>query len=300
MNTQIQRLAVGATMTAWLLVLAGCGGGSSGSGGQMRLSVTDAPVDGALAVVVKFSGVELLPASGSPVTITFATPKTIDLLHDSGTASAQLFDQPIPSGAYTQIRMLVMADGNPSNSYITLADGTMHGLQVPSGMQTGLKLVSGFDVPMSGVADYTVDFDLRKAITCPPGQAPACLLKPALRLVANASVGNIQGIVDASLVTAGCTPGVYLYDGAVTSPEDYDSTAPAADMNQPRASRMPVQTADGLYYQFTFLAPGSYTVAYTCEAAADDPDQPDPAVVFAPTVTGIGVAAGETVTQNLP
>ena len=47
-------------------------------------------------------------------------------------------------------------------------------------------------MPDSGVADYTIDFDLRKAITCPPGQSPACILKPALRLVNNGAVGNIQ------------------------------------------------------------------------------------------------------------
>jgi hypothetical protein len=70
------------------------------------------------------------------------------------------------SGAadYGQIRLLVNADGDPSNSYIILADGSMHGLLVPSGAQTGLKLVSGFSVPSSGVVDYTIDFDLRQAI----------------------------------------------------------------------------------------------------------------------------------------
>jgi len=141
--------------------------------------------------VVKFTGVELTGNSGNPVTITFPQPKTIDLLNQSGTASAVLFDQPIPAGKYGQIRLIVVADGDPSNSYMTLSDGTMHGLQVPD--SNGLKLVSGFTVPSSGVVDYTIDFDLRKAITCPTGQAPACTLKPAERLVDNTTVGNIQG-----------------------------------------------------------------------------------------------------------
>jgi hypothetical protein len=52
-------------------------------------------------------------------------------------------------------------------------------LLVPSGSETGLKLVSGFTVPSNGVVDYTIDFDLRHAITCPTGQSPACILKPA-------------------------------------------------------------------------------------------------------------------------
>jgi hypothetical protein len=282
------------------LALAGCGGDSS-STGQMRLYVGDAPVDGAQNVVVEFTGVELLPDNGSAVTINFAAPRTIDLLNDSGTASAQLFDQPLPAGMYTQIRLLVLADGDPRHSYITLSDGTVRGLQVPSGAQTGLKLVSGFDVPASGVVDYTVDFDLRKAITCPPGQAPSCFLKPAMRLVNDATVGNIQGSIDATLVPAGCTPGVYLYDATATAPEDMNSLALATDVNQPLASKAPVPVAaGGYYYQFTFLAPASYTIAYTCAAAEDNPDQADPTVTFAPVVSGISVAAGETVTVNLP
>jgi len=299
MRNALAKIVTGTAAIA-VLGLAGCGG-SGGSGTMMSLSVADAPVDGAEKVVVEFSGVELVPNSGSPVTINFAAPKTIDLLNESGTASAVLFSQPIPPGSYGQIRLLVMADGDPSNSYIVLSDGSMHGLMVPSGAETGLKLVSGFTVPGSGVVDYTVDFDLRQAIVCPAGQAPACLLKPVERLVDNTSVGNIQGQVANTLVTAGCTPGVYLYAGTVTAPEDMNSAAPAGDPNQPIASKVPVATsAPPYYYQFTFLAPGSYTLAFTCQAAQDNPDQADSAVTFTPVKSGITVTAGQTITVDLP
>jgi len=121
----------GLLIAAALLSITACGGGSTETGSaQMKLSVADAPVDGAQAVVVKFTGVELTGNSGSPVTINFAQPKSIDLLNDGGTASAVLFNQPIPAGKYGQIRLMVVADGDPSNSYITLSDGTMHGLQL--------------------------------------------------------------------------------------------------------------------------------------------------------------------------
>ncbi len=290
----------GAAAAAVLLVgLTACGG--SGSSGSMSLAVGDAPVDGAEKVVVVFTAVELIPNSGSPVTITFPAPKSIDLLNDSGSASAQLFSQPVPAGSYSQIRLMVLADGNPSNSYIIFSDGSMHGLQVPSGAETGLKLVSGFTVPSSGVVDYTIDFDLRQAITCPPGQAPACILKPVERLVDNTMVGNIQGQVSNTLIPAGCTPGVYLYAGTVTVPEDMNSAAPAGDLNQPLASRVPVATSlPPFYYQFTFLAPGTYTLAFTCEAAEDNPDQADPAVTFKPVKTGIAVTAGQTTMVDIP
>ncbi len=298
MNNCIAKIAI-ATTTVVLFELAGCGG-SDGSG-SMNLSVADAPVDGADKVVVEFTGVELIPDSGNPVTITLAAPKTIDLLHDSGTASAQLFSQPVPAGSYGQIRLMVLADGNPSNSYIILSDGTMHGLQVPSGSETGLKLVSGFTVPSSGVVDYTIDFDLRQAITCPPGQAPACTLKPVERLVDNTTVGNIQGQVSNTLVTVGCTPGVYLYAGTVTAPEDMNGTASASDPNQPLTSKTPIASSQPpYYYQFTFLVPGNYTVAFTCEAAQDNSDQADPALKFSPVKTGIVVTAGQTTTVDIP
>ena len=298
MSNVVATLVAG-TAAVTLLGLAGCGG--SGSGTMMSLSVADAPVDGAEKVVVVFSGVELIPGSGSPVTITFASPKTIDLLNDSGTASAVLFNQPIPPGDYGQIRLLVVADGDPSNSYLVLSDGSMHGLMVPSGAQTGLKLVSGFTVPSSGVVDYTIDFDLRQAIVCQPGLSPQCFLKPVERLVNNTTVGNIQGQVANTLVTAGCTPGVYLYAGTVTAPEDMNSAAPAGDTNQPIASKVPVATSTPpYYYQFTFLTPGNYTLAFTCQAAQDNPAQADPAVTFSPVKSGIVVTAGQTTTADLP
>jgi uncharacterized protein DUF4382 len=281
-----------------MLALTSCGG--DGGSGQMQLAVADAPVDGAQSVVVKFTGVELVPGNGKPVDITFPSPKVIDLIADSGTASAVLFNEPIPAGSYGQIRLMVVADGNPGNSYIMLSDGTMHGLQVPSGSETGLKLVSGFTVPASGVVDYTIDFDLRQAIICPAGQSPACTLKPVERLIDNTAVGNIQGQVSNTLVPTGCTPGVYLYAGTVAMPEDMNSTAPAGDANQPLASRVPIANSQPPYYfQFTFLQPGTYTVAFTCQAGQDSPLQADPTVKFNPIDSGIAVTTGQTTTVDI-
>lgn len=290
----------GLIVAAGILGVTACGGGDGPATAQMKLSVGDAPVDGAQAVVVKFTGVELTGNSGSPVTINFTQPKSIDLLNDSGKATALLFNQPVPAGKYGQIRLMVVADGDPSNSYVTLADGTMHGLRVPSGSETGYKLVSGFTVPSSGVVDYTIDFDLRKDLTCPAGQAPVCTLKPADRLIDNTTVGNIQGVVSNTLIPDGCTPGVYLYSGTVAAPEDMNSSGSSSDTNLPISSKVPVATSQPpYYYQFTFLAPGNYTVAFTCAAAADDPDKADSAVTFAPVKTGITVTANMTTTADI-
>ena len=300
MPSNLQRAVSGSTVLIAMLLSACTGSGGMGGTGQMKLAVADAPLDGAQSVVVEFTGVELIPNSGNPVNITFSQPKLIDLLNQSGTASAVLFDQPLPTGTYTQIRLTIVADGNSNHSQITLSDGTQHPLEIPSGTQTGLKLVSGFTVPASGVVDYTIDFNLRQSITCPPGLSPTCLLQPALRLVDDTTVGNIQGSVSNTLVTSGCTPGVYLYAGNVTAPEDMDSNAPASDTNQPISSVAPVATSmPPFYYQFTFLAPGTYTVAFTCQAANDVATQLDN-LTFSPIKTGITVTAGQTTTVDFP
>ena len=164
-----------------------------------------------------------------------------------------------------------------------------------------MKLVTGFNVSSSGVVDYTIDFDLRKSVTCPSGLSPTCLLRPADRLVDNTTVGNIQGTVAVTSILTGCYPGVYLYNGNVTAPEDYNSTAPSTDTNQPIGSKVPALDQSGAYYyQFTFLPPGTYTVAYTCQANLDNPDQADPTVTFAPVKTGISIVAAQTTTVDIP
>lgn len=118
----------------------------------------------------------------------------------------------------------------------------------------------------------------------------------------NTTVGNIQGSVDPALAPTGCTPGVYLYNGTVTTPEDMNSAAPSTDLNQPLTSRAPLAgSATPYYYQFTFLAPGDYTLAFTCETAMDNPDQADSTVVlFSPIKSGVAVVAKLTTTADIP
>ena len=73
---------------------------------------------------------------------------------------------------------------------------------IPSGAETGLKLIQGFTMPVGGVADFTVDFVLAKSIIAPPGRLPGYMLKPVLRLVDNAQVGTIAGTLQSSTLAA--------------------------------------------------------------------------------------------------
>lgn len=268
---------------AVLCFLVGCGGGGGGSGGgtgTLTLSITDAPIDGASAVVVEFTGVELKPASGGRVVFDFDTPRQIDLLALQGNDSTPLLDGvEVPAGDYNWIRLKVNASRGTLDSYVEREDTTKEPLFIPSGEQSGLKLHSGFTVAQGSIADFTIDFDLRKSVHDPVGQE-GYFLRPALRLVDNLEVGSISGTVSESLVTdAGCTNGpnhdygnaVYLYVGHGATVDDVGSA------NEPLASALVSFDEDsGEYrYEIGFVAAGPYTIAFTCQAADDAPDVDD-------------------------
>jgi len=259
-------------------VLLGCGGGggtmsSSNGTGRITLAITDAPVDGATAVVVRFTGIELKPEGGQAITITLDPALSIDLLDLAGGSSRELLsDREVPAGRYQWVRLLIDAQQNTQSSYIEMADGQRFPLYVPSGSESGLKLIRGFTVAAGSASDFTLDFDLRKSVIAPPGQAPNYILKPVLRIVDNLRVGSIRGTVAAALVPSGCTPQVYVFTGANVVPDDLDAAA-APDVDPLVSVPVALDAASGEYrFRADFLEAGDYTAAFTCDGALDTPE----------------------------
>jgi hypothetical protein len=156
---------------------------------------------------------------------------------------------------------------------------------------------------------YTVAFTCQAAQDNPDQADASVVLIPVgtTTVMANATqtlnitLGAIAGAVSSSLITGSCSPGVYLYGGNVTSPEDINQAAPSTDANQPITTQQPVASSTPPYsYMFSALPPGTYTLAFTCQASADNPVQADPSVTFNPVKTGIVVTADTTTTANLP
>ena len=263
-------------------------GGSSGNGGATNLNddgtndeatfslgITDGPVDTAEQVVVQFDGVELQPASGDRITFDFATPQSIDLLALQGNNSEMLLmNETIPAGEYSWVRLMVSAEQDGvMDSYLVDTSFVEHELWIPSGAETGLKLVSGFTAAADSVVDFTIDFDLRKSVTFPPGLGGTYMLRPALRLVDNLTVGTVAGNIDAALIETACgetaenNGSVYLYSGTVEVAEDISG-----------ADTDPLATAtvdDEGGYEIGFIMQGQYSAAYTCDSAQDDPQADD-------------------------
>lgn len=257
-------------------LLVACGGGSDDSGpgaGTLNINLTDAPVDGARHVYVTFSAIELKPEGGPPVTYDINPDQRIDVYALRNGGSAPLLQgQAIPAGRYEWMRLQVVAQQNTNASVIELLDGRSFPLFIPSGEERGLQLIRGFTVAQGGTTQFTIDFDLRRSIIAPPGLAPNYLLKPVLRVVDNLQVGRIEGTVSGSLVTAGCTPFVYVFQGTGVTPDDSDSD-PAPDVD-PLVS-VPVSqnaTTGAWSYRVSFLEAGPYTVAFTCGGGTDNPE----------------------------
>lgn len=287
-----------------ILVISSCsgsgGGGSSGAGtGTLSLQITDGPVDTAEHVYIQFSGLEIQSADAKRTTLYYCqdpadatktvlkdnacttppAPKQLDLLALSGGQADLLLNGfTLPAGHYSWIRLMVDTAGM-HDSYIVVQGGADHELTIPSGMQTGMKLNRGFDVPAGGSADFTIDFDLRKSVNM-TGTGDY-MLRPTLRMVDNIMVGSISGTVGASLVPGGCTPAVYVFEGSGITPDDIDGIA----ADPVTTASVNLDISDGIYkYKAAFLEAGSYTIAYTCDAAADDPTV-DNALTFSGTTT---------------
>lgn len=297
-------------MASSLLIVAGCGGSGSGSGsdetGFLSLGVSDGPVHEAAKVCITFDSIEFKPAGGGQsFTIELDPPEKINLLDFQGANAAPILEnEELPAGDYEWVRLGVDAsmggnggagdtggdacDGDAS--YIVMAGGTVHNIFVPSGDQTGLKLVRGFTVPINGSIDATADWDLMRSMTAPPGLGPDVILKPTIRLVDNVEVGTLAGVVAHELAaSADCEPSVYVFDDGVTPNAIAED---GEDPDDPIATAMVHQQQNGdgtttFHYEVGFLLAGSYEAAFTCDGGIFEPANGKPADVSAQQLTTV-------------
>jgi hypothetical protein len=284
-----------------LAFLASCGGEGSDPPaaqpqfGRINLKITDSPVTSAKRVVVQFTGLEIKPVGAAGPEVFDFAPRQIDLLAlDGGGSEVLLADELLPAGEYESIRLKVNAGRTGSDSFIELDDGSIHPLFIPSGNQSGLKLIRGFTIGAGSTHSFTIDFDLRKSVIHPPGLGDPYLLKPVLRMVNNLEVGTIDGTVAAALIVDGCVPAVYLYTGADVVPDDLGSATP------PLASTaVNLDNTTGVYgFRLAFVPVGAVTIAFTC-AADDDAADVDDAITFSAPINDT-VVAGQTNTVAFP
>ncbi len=305
--------------------LAGCGGSSSDPGanpvestGVFNLNVSDGPIKDAAKVCIKFDGVQLKQAGEeAPISIDFDAPEMVNLLANQGANSQPIASEQVPAGTYEWIRLMVdasrgtgagSADSDPTSdtcladdgSYLIRDSGELFNLFIPSGDQSGLKLIKDITIPANASGDFTAEWDLGKSFIAPPGLNPDVIMKPVVKIVSNNEVGTLVGQVDDPLVEsescdAEFAPSVYVFNDDVTpNPLDFpaegeDDFVPDPDDAVATGLVERDEAAEGMPYRYSigFLLAGNYEAAYTCDGETFVPVDGKPAEIITGGVTEV-------------
>jgi len=157
--------------------------------GRLKMYLIDSPA--ALdSVIICVTRVEVHKAGNDSTSGWFVIndlTRYFDLLQLTNGASAILGDTSLPAGQYTQIRLFI-GDG----SYV-IDQGIKHFLEVPSGSQSGLKLIHQFTIESNKLYELLLDFNVEKSIIITGnGQYK---LKPTIKVTPVVISGSISGQV---------------------------------------------------------------------------------------------------------
>lgn len=208
----------GASLVASVLIAAGCGGSGGGIGGTgqdegtMRVSIGDAPACGYDAVNVTIERVRVnksaTAADGDAgwSEVVLSPARRIDLLTLTNGVLEDLGQTSLPSGKYTQLRLVLAANdaAHPLANSVVPTGGHETALETPSAQQSGLKLNLDVDVPAGKVVDVALDFDACRSVVR-LGNSGRYNLKPVLSAttVLSDAGQRVVGYVDPTVSIAG-------------------------------------------------------------------------------------------------
>ena len=147
------------------LVSGACsGGGDGGDGGgeeNLRIHLTDAPIDGVRAVNVTITAVRIHqsadagPGAAGWRELPVRAPMPVDLLRLRGGVLYELCRARLGAGHYQQVRLVVAPTGDtqPYHNSVRTTDGRLHPLEIPS----DIKIVHAFRVADGTTTDLTLD-----------------------------------------------------------------------------------------------------------------------------------------------
>ncbi|UCF93067.1 MAG: DUF4382 domain-containing protein [Desulfobacterales bacterium] len=260
-----------------LLIFAGCdGGGSSGSPptGNLSLSLTDASSDQYQAVYVTIDEVQV-HISGDDGDdrnwqVVASPRKTFNLLELVNGVREELGIAELQAGQYTQMRLIIgetpddginlFSQSHPFANYIVDPNDTTHELKVPSGLQTGIKIVQGFEISAAQTTELILDFNAADSVV-QAGNSGQWLLKPTIKVLETKEHSIITGIVTDDAADPVGIEGV-LVSVQVSDPEAQDAQ-----------DNVLVQTAtltdeNGEYS--IFVRPGTYNLVFAKDGFGTD------------------------------
>ncbi|MEN6448274.1 MAG: DUF4382 domain-containing protein [Syntrophaceae bacterium] len=242
-----------------------CGGSSDGDGntGKLSLSLSDAPAPEYQAVYVTISQIQVHRADAADgqwqtILTPHATYNLLDLINGT---TAPLGVADLPTGTYTQMRLIladtpdtttnILGDSHPYANYlITSADEPEAiELKVPSGFQTGIKLVHSFEVESGRTVGLVLDFDAGRSVV-KAGNSGNWLLKPTIKVIGTVNNATLAGTVTGEEENP--------IPGATVSAQVYD-----ADADEIAIVASTLTDSEGKYRMY--LEPGTYTIVVTAD-----------------------------------
>jgi hypothetical protein len=241
-----------------LFFVVACGGGGGGdtgvpggSTGTINLSLSDASTTDYKAIYVTVREVAVQKDGGGGWTVISSPDKTYNLLNLVNGVREDLALATLASGHYTQMRLIltdtpdnslnILSTNHPYGNYFIDKNNKCIALKVPSGFQTGIKIVKGFDINTNQTTELILDFDAARSII-KAGNSGQWLLKPTIKLLETKDYSIIEGNAGA--------------EGVLVSAQIYNASGAVEDKVQIVAAT--VSNAGGNYK--LFLEPGSYTL----------------------------------------
>jgi hypothetical protein len=192
------------------------------------------------------------PGDSSEWIVIFSGQQEFNLLDLRNGKTNLLASADIPVGDYSGMRLIV------TQGTVTLKDGRVFSLKIPSGSQTGIKLRFNFTVEAGQEKTLLLDVNLSHAFKAIPEghfkhaeEIKGFMFRPALgmRLINVLHVGSISGMVtDASQVPLANVTVTALRDGVEVVQTSTDATGT---------------------YKLVGLTAGTYQVAFSAEGYVD-------------------------------
>ena len=255
---------------AGAIALTACGDSSGTGTGTLSVRLTDAPfpfsevasVDAFIVRVdarkAESTDAEAEDESNQEGWTTVATPNAlVNLLDLSDGKTTNLGATTLPTGTYSGFRLII----DPSQSSMTLKDGSHPDIKFPSAGHSGIKVK--LDQPIELTEDgsvMTLDFDVgRSFVTRGNNARNGFIFRPVVRAVAQDITGSVTGSVRATNATGAGVP-----DATV---EVLTAGSLLTDADPTHVVRTAKTDASG-NFRIAFLLPGTYVLRATPPAAS--------------------------------
>jgi hypothetical protein len=186
----------------FIVTFAACS--TESGGGTLSLSLSDATTDEYNAVYVTIEEVQVREGEDRRWKVVTFPDKTYNLLELVNGVREQMGITELQTGHYTQMRLMigddpdnginVLSESHEYANYIIDHNDDYQALKIPSGLQTGIKIVHGFDINEGQTTELILDFDASRSIV-KAGSSGKWLLKPTIKVLDTEEYSVISGTV---------------------------------------------------------------------------------------------------------